>query len=334
MWRLGCLASILVVAVATTATLGVLLAAIATGVIAQPPPVHAGAILAVVVGLVLIVGVGRAVRGLASPVEDLVEAAGRIEQGDYGVRVPERGARDLRAFARAFNDMTARLETTDAQRRTFIADVTHELRTPLTVIRGQAEGILDGLYGADAEHLEPILEQTRLLEHLVEDLRTLALVEAGNLSLARERVDLPALVEETALAFSSAAQAAGIVLQVEATDAIPAVEADPARIRGVLANLLTNALRHTPAGGSITVHVGRREGAAVIEVSDTGQGIPEELLPHVFERFAKGPGSAGSGLGLTIARDLVLAHGGTIEAISRPGEGTTIRFTLPLGGAP
>jgi len=235
----------------------------------------------------------------------------------------------MRRMARAFRAMSRRLEAAEARRRSFLAEVTHELRTPLTIIRGQAEGIADGVYPADQEHLAPILEATRTLELLTEDLRTLALSEAGALRLEPEPVDLAVLVNDVLASFRPAAEAAGVTISAEVPADLP-VEADPARVRGVLQNLLSNALRHTPAGGSITVAAGREGGSAEVSVRDTGEGIAPELLPRVFDRFVKAPGSPGSGLGLAIARDVVEAHGGAIRAESRPGAGTTIRFSLPL----
>jgi two-component system sensor histidine kinase BaeS len=231
--------------------------------------------------------------------------------------------------ARAFNAMTATLHENERRRRSFLADVTHELRTPLAVIRGQAEAIADGVYPGDAEHLAPIIEAARALEVLTEDLRTLALSEAGALALAREHVDLAGLAEDAVAAFQARAEAAGVTLTAEADPDVPAADVDPVRIRGVLGNLLANALRHTPAGGTVQVVVGRAGDRIELRVSDTGEGIPADLLPRVLDRFVKGPGSAGSGLGLAIARDVVTAHGGTIDIESRPGAGTIVKLALP-----
>jgi len=317
------------------------LVAIALGVDAASDPARALAIGLLLVGLLLVIGIGRRARRLFGPVGALVEAAGRIEEGDYSARVPERGPREVRSLARAFNAMSARLEATDRQRRSFLADVTHELRTPLSVIRGQIEAIQEGVYPADEEHLAPILDATRALEQLVEDVRTLALAESGSLTLAREPVDLSVLTSESVAAFRAAADTARVTLQADVPADLPSVDADPVRLRGVLGNLLANAVRHTPSGGAITVGVHlvadlAERPASVVEVAvhDTGRGIPADLLPRVFERFAKAWDSPGSGLGLAIARDVVAAHGGTIVAESEPGRGTTIRFTLPVQPPP
>jgi signal transduction histidine kinase len=285
----------------------------------------------IVLVLFLVLLAGRRVRRLAAPVEDLVEAAGRIRSGDYSVRVREDGAPELRSVAQAFNAMTAQLEASEKQRRSFLADVTHELRTPLSVIRGQAEGIADGLYPADAAHLAPIVEATQTLARLVDDLRTLALAETGHLQLQREPVDMATLINDTLAAFESQAQAKGVSLAADIPGELPTVSADAVRIRGVIANLLANAIAHTPAGGSVRVSAARADGGVSVSVTDTGEGIPADLLPRIFDRFVKTPGSSGSGLGLAIARDLVTAHGGTITAESNVGSGTRVRFTLPAG---
>ncbi len=273
------------------------------------------------------------IRRIAVPLGDLVEAAGRVAQGDYGVRVEERGTREVRTLARAFNSMAARLKASDEQRRNLLADVTHELRTPLTVVQGNLEGMVDGIYPLDREHLEPVLDETRVLSRLIEDLRTLALADSGALKLQREPVDLGTLVAETAAFFRPQAERAGVELRVEAGANLPAADADPARLREIMDNLISNALRYTPRGGKVRVASTSADGArpeVAITVSDTGAGIKPEELPHIFDRFFKSRDSRGTGLGLAIAKDLVEAHGGTITASSRPGEGTSIRFTLPL----
>jgi signal transduction histidine kinase len=283
----------------------------------------------VVLVIVLILIAGRRVRRIAAPVENLVEAAGRIRSGDYSVRVREDGAPELRSVAQAFNAMTAQLEASEKQRRSFLADVTHELRTPLSVIRGQAEGIADGLYPADAAHLAPIVEATQTLARLVDDLRTLALAETGHLQLQREPVDMATLINDTIASFESQAKTKGVILAADIPGELPTVSADAVRIRGVIGNLLANAIAHTPAGGSVRVSAVPANGGVTVSVADTGEGIPADLLPRIFDRFVKTPGSSGSGLGLAIARDLVTAHGGTIVAESTVGSGTTVRFTIP-----
>ncbi|HEV3233957.1 MAG TPA: ATP-binding protein [Candidatus Dormibacteraeota bacterium] len=275
-------------------------------------------------------GGGRMVRRLTRPVGDLVDAASQIEAGDLTVRVRERGPREVRSVARAFNEMAEQLEATDTRRRTFLADVTHELRTPLSVIRGRAEGIIDGVYPGDPEHVAPVLEAARTLEGLIEDLRTLALADAGGLTLRREPVDVGLLVNETLALFAGAAEGAGVRVTADLEPDLPLVQADPARIQSVVSNLISNAIRHTPSGGSVDAAVKRSGDLLEVSVRDSGDGIAPELLPDIFERFVKGSSSSGSGLGLAIARDLVVAHGGAIDAASQPGSGTTMRFTLPI----
>ena len=279
--------------------------------------------IAIIVALIALAALGG-VRRISRPMDNLIEAARRIESGDYSAQVPEWGSPDMRSVARAFNSMSARLKSIDEQRRSFLADVTHELRTPLSVIRGQAEAIADGVYPADAAHLAPILDATSGLDRLVEDLRTLVLTDAGNLVLHKEPTDLAALVRDTVESFRAQAEAKGVALSAGVEEGLPVADVDPARIRQVIGNLLSYSLRHTPPSGSITVTV---VAPATITVADTGEGIPPELLPHVFERFAKGPNSTGSGLGLAIAHDIVTAHGGTLSMSSSDG-GTTVHAIL------
>jgi signal transduction histidine kinase len=311
-------------------TIGVVLAGTAVGVIEAPHGVRFLAIVALVVFAFVILRSGRRFQRMAVNLGEIVEAAGRIEKGEYGVQVAERGPRELRSLARAFNAMSTRLATADRNRRAFVADLTHELRTPLAIIRGQAEAIGDGVYPGDQAHVTPILDAAASLETLVDALATMTLADVGSLTLKREAVDVPVLVTSSLAAFQSTADAAGVRLVANLEPDVPAVDADPARIRGVLGNLLSNAIRYTPSGGTVTARATRSGESVVFGVRDTGQGIPDELRPRIFDRFVKGPGSPGSGLGLAIAKDVVTAHGGTIEAISDAGKGTEIRFTLPV----
>jgi two-component system sensor histidine kinase BaeS len=284
-----------------------------------------------IVAIVVVIALGlRLVRRTAAPVSDLIEAAARVEAGDYAARVPERGPREVRGLARGFNAMSERLEATDEARRRLLADVSHELRTPITVMQGTLEGMLDGLYPVDEAHLAPVLEETRVLARLVEDLRTLSLSEAGSLRLHREPTDLAILLRDVAAGHQAAADAAGVTISVDGIDGLPMTEVDPARIRQVAGNLIANALRFTPAGGRISVTSRRTDEGVLIAVQDTGSGMEPEALEHAFDRFYRSPGSPGSGLGLPIARNLVEAHGGRIEIESAPGRGTEVRFTLPL----
>ena len=287
---------------------------------------HPIVLFPILVIILIAVAVGGGVRRMTRPMSNLIDAARRIESGDYSAQVPEWGSSDIRSVARAFNSMSARLKTIDEQRRNFMAEVTHELRTPLSVIRGQAEAIADGVYPADEAHLAPILDATHTLDRLVEDLKTLVDTDAGNLVLHREPTDLGALVRDTVESFRPQAESVGVTLTTEIAENLPLKDVDPSRMRQVVGNLLSNAIRHTPSGGSVKVAVD----ASSFTVADTGEGIPPELQPHVFERFAKGPNSTGSGLGLAIARDIISAHSGRIE-VSSSASGTTLTVTLPAG---
>jgi two-component system sensor histidine kinase BaeS len=286
----------------------------------------------IVVGGLVVLIMGTAATGgmrrMTRPMDNLIDAARRIEAGDYSAQVREWGPPELRSVARAFNSMSARLKTIDEQRRGFLADVTHELRTPLSVIRGQAEGIADGVYPGDAAHIAPILDATQALDRLVEDLRTLALTDAGNLALKKEPTDLGALARDTEESFQPEATTSGVKLTTEVADNLPSVDVDPARLRQVISNLLSNAIDHTPTGGSVKVSVSSATGQVTVTVADTGEGIPPELLPHVFERFAKGPNSKGSGLGLAIAHAIVSAHGGQLQVSNGVESGTVMRVIL------
>ena len=278
-------------------------------------------LVVLIVGLIALVAAGRFTRRVGRPLTELVEAAKRIESSDYSVRVAEheRGRGELQGLTRAFNSMAARLEAEDATRRRLLADVSHELRTPLAVIQGNLEALLDGVYPPDEAHIGPILEETRVLERLIDDLRTLSLAESGALPLHRETVDPTVLLEDVAAAQRARADAEKVDLRVDAAAALPSIEVDPVRMHQVVSNLVDNAIRVMPAGGTITLRARPSDGSLVIEVADDGPGIPADLLPHVFERFTRSTESRGSGLGLAIARAIVTAHGGTITAESRTG---------------
>jgi len=289
---------------------------------------------------VLALGLGLFLtRRALGPLSELEAATGKISAGDLAVRVPVHAHDEVGALASRFNTMASALQEQESLRQRMMNDIAHELRTPLTIMQGQLEALQDGVFPLDAANLEPVHEQTLLLNRLVGDLRDLALAEAGQIRLAMASVDISAVSRRVASRFLTQAQSQGIALQVHAGDA-PPVRGDAQRLEQVLGNLLSNALRHTPQGGSITIEVTSPPGALRIAVHDTGEGIPAEDLPHVFERFYRGDrsrqrGSGQSGLGLAIARELVRAHGGEISAHSFPGQGTTITIELPAeqGGA-
>jgi len=287
-----------------------------------------GGLLVVALAVFLIVRAGRRV---AAPVGEVMEAADRLADGDYAVRVRERGSRDVRRLGHAFNEMAERLGTNEERRRQLLADVAHELRTPLSVIQANLEALLDGLYPLDDAHLRPVLEETKVMSRLLNDLQTLSTAEAGALVLHREPVAPRALLDAAAQSFAAQAEDAGVRLVIRAEDGFRTIDVDPLRIGEVLGNLVANALRHTPSGGEVILAASQRDDGVEFEVRDTGSGIDPERLPHVFDRFTKTPESSGAGLGLAIARSLVEAHGGTIRADSDPS-GTAISFVLPADG--
>jgi two-component system OmpR family sensor kinase len=282
-------------------------------------------------------------RSLTAPLSRLVEGARAVGAGDFHHRVEVTGSDEVVEVARAFNEMTGQLERAEITRRNLVADAAHELRTPLSVLQGSLRAILDDVYTLDKSEIARLYDQTRLLGHLVDDLRELAQAEAGQLQLNLAPTDLAKLVQDTAATFGPVAEAAEITLSVELPDKLLPVQADAARMGQVLHNLLGNALRHTPAGGTITLCAGSEENpkneAAYcwLAVQDTGEGISAEDLPHVFDRFyradrARSRATGGVGLGLAIVRAIVEAHGGQISAASEgvPGQGSTFTVRLPL----
>jgi two-component system sensor histidine kinase BaeS len=281
--------------------------------------------LLIVAAIVLL---GRTFRGVASPVGDLIEAAGRVEAGSYDARVPERGPREVRSLAHAFNAMVARLGANESQRRQLLADVTHELRTPLTVMQGNIEALIDGVRPLDRAHMTTLLDETKVLARLVDDLRTLSQAESGALALDREPVDVAAIARDVVTAFADQAHRGQVTLGSSASGATVA-NADALRVREVIVNLVTNALRYTPPDGSIAIEVRGTESRVEVTVRDTGSGIAPDAVGGIFDRFSRSTDSPGAGLGLAIAKGLVEAHGGTIAAHSTPGQGTRIVFTLP-----
>jgi signal transduction histidine kinase len=306
-----------------------------------PPP-----LLAAGAGILVIGGVATALayRRISRPVGDLLGAAEQVAAGDYDVHLLPEGPRDLRVLTSTFNSMAARLADTDEQRRRFLADVTHELRTPLAVLQSGIEAQIDGIHPRDERHLASLLEETERLGRLVGDLHTLALADAGQIVLHRERVSPAALVEDAVAGHSAVAHRAGVTLTTAIDPALTGagvgvgvgveLDVDPARIRQVLDNLLSNAVRHTPEGGAVRVTAepdGGPPPGVRIAVSDAGPGFAPDAVDQAFDRFTRSVDSTGSGLGLSIARDLVEAHGGTIQARNEPAGGATVTFTLPTG---
>jgi two-component system, OmpR family, sensor histidine kinase BaeS len=329
---IGCFIVALVLFIATITATATWVAAALLGVIA--PGAAPSAATAVAVVVVLVIAVVLAARAFAStirPLAALGEAAERLADGEPDVRVTPRGPGPVRGLAASFNAMAERLDRSQADRRALLADVTHELRTPLTVVAGGIEAMLDGIHPMDEDHLSPLLAETSVMDRLLEDLRTLSLAEAGALPLYREPVDLRALAEEVVAAHQPRASSDGLTLSV-AGDGPVVTSVDPVRVREILGNLVSNALRHTPAGGAVTIDVGTDGGEALLVVRDTGEGIPAADLPRVFDRFHRRADSGGSGLGLAIVRDLAAAHGGSVsvESDGVPGRGSVFRVRLPV----
>lgn len=277
-------------------------------------------------------------RWLTAPLRRLSQAAAAIAAGDLSQQVTVNGAAEIVELGQAFNRMASSLREAETLRRNLMADVAHELRTPLTVIQGNLQAMLDGVYPLDQAQIATLYDETRLLTRLVEDLRELALAEAGQLRLERKPVDLVALARAAINSFAPAAEASHITLELMLPPALDGVSlhvtGDPDRLAQVVRNLLSNALQHTPSGGRVSVRLEPAEKQVRLIVSDTGSGIAPEDLPHIFDRFYRGDKSrsrrgGGAGLGLAIARQLVLAHGGTITVHSQPGQGATFTVTLP-----
>ncbi|MBV6402351.1 MAG: Signal transduction histidine-protein kinase BaeS [Anaerolineales bacterium] len=286
--------------------------------------------------LILITTVFFAVRNLrrmSLPLDELLEASSRVADGDFAVRVEERGPFEVRALLREFNSMAEKLELNDKQRRNMLADISHELRSPITIMQGNLEGMIDGVYSADADRLKSLYDETQILSRLVDDLRTLALAESGSLQLKREPTDLGLLIREVVSAFESRTKEKNIRVALQ-LDNVDAIEIDPLRIREVLTNIVANAVRYTPSGGEIKVGVTEpvvpEIRGVTVSVQDSGEGIQADDLSRIFDRFYKSSDSGGMGLGLSIAKYLVEAHGGKIWAESETGQGTRISFTLPI----
>jgi two-component system sensor histidine kinase BaeS len=287
-------------------------------------------------GAVALVIAGVLAWSLVRPLRRLTAAAEGIAHGDLSQRVPVTSGDEVGELAATFNLMAGELERAEQLRRNMTADVAHELRTPLSVIRGRLEGVLDGVYPATPQHLQPILESTELLTYLVEDLRLLAQAEAGQLALEKRSLDIGDLLQDAQVNYEPYATDQGVALVLDPPPKLPGVLADWHRINQVLGNLVTNALRHTPRGGRVTLSARAVEGMVKVTVVDTGVGILPEDLPYVFDRFWRGEKSrsrvgGGTGLGLAIAKQLVELHGGSIGVASAPGGGSEFWFTLSAG---
>ena len=273
-------------------------------------------------------------RRISAPVKTLTLAARRLGQGDLSQRVRSRDKGEMGELAQAFNSMAGDLERTEQLRRNMVADAAHELRTPLSNIRGYLEAIHDGIKKPDTDTINTLDQEAALLSRLVDDLQELSLAEAGELKLVCQSEDIAALISQTVASMQAQAAIKGVSVSDDLPDKLPPVNIDYNRISQVLRNLLENAVTHTATGGAVTVIARQQDNYLEVAVTDTGEGIPAEDLPDIFERFyrvdkSRARATGGSGLGLTIARRLVEAHGGTIEALSEPGKGSRFSFTLP-----
>ncbi len=270
---------------------------------------------------------------ILSPLRVLSRATDRIAQGDLPDRIRIKSRDELGQLGSSFDHMVDSLRRSETLRQTMTADIAHELRTPVTIIQGTLEAILDGIYDPSNETIAPIYEETLHLGSLIDDLRDLALAEAGELRLAREQTDVVELVRQVTETAGSSVEESPTV-HVEFAGEFPELSLDPKRFRQVLANLLSNALIYTPVDGEIRVNVRRVEESVELSVSDTGPGISDEDLPHLFERFYRGDPArgrtGGSGLGLAIVRQWVEAHGGTIRAENRPDGGARFVLQIPI----
>ena len=269
-------------------------------------------------------------RQLTAPLRSLTAATHSLARGGE-VQVDIHSRDEIGELAQEFNQMARLLAEQKTLRRNLLADITHELRTPLTILRSDLEAMLDGVSEPTPEALASLQEETLLLSRLVDDLRALAQAEAGQLVLERQPTDMADLLRAVVSSFDLQAQSQGQALAVDIQADLPLVDADPQRIRQVVANLVSNALRHASSAGQVLVSARREDGVVRICVHDDGPGIASQDLPHVFDRFWRGHQSraGGSGLGLAIARQLVRAHGGRIWVESTPGQGATFCFTLP-----
>jgi two-component system sensor histidine kinase BaeS len=289
--------------------------------------------------LVLTVGVtALAATRLTRPIHAITSAARRMGDGERSARVETTARGEIGELATAFNRMSEQIETAERQRRTMVSDVAHELRTPLVNIRGWLEAAQDGMANLEPALVASLVEETLLLQHIIDDLQDLALADAGKLRMHPEQVSVRSILTQVASAHQGPATAAGVTLRVT-IDGDPDLSADPTRLRQALGNLVSNALRHTQAGGLVTLFARRGSGDEVlIDVADTGSGIDAESLPHIFDRFwradrSRSRTSGGSGLGLAITHHLVAAHGGRIDVRSTPGTGTTFTIHLPANPA-
>jgi len=291
-----------------------------------------GACVAIAIALLLTFFLSRRISG---PIRALAVTARKLGQGDFSQRVQVKDKSEVGELAQTFDSMASDLEKAEQLRRNMVADVAHELRTPLSNIRGYLEAIRERVVKPDAATIRSLEEEATLLSRLVDDLQELSLAEAGKLELICQAEDIVELINPIVAAMQAQAAAKGVSLPIDLPKKLPPVNIDSQRISQVLRNLLENAVAHTDKGGSITVTAAQQGDWVEVSVADTGEGIPPDDLPNIFERFyrvdkSRARTTGGSGLGLTIANRLVEAHGGKIEAQSELGKGSRFSFTVPI----
>ncbi|MBN2240000.1 MAG: HAMP domain-containing protein [Dehalococcoidales bacterium] len=295
-----------------------------------------GGLIAIALSLILSYFLSRRV---LSPVKALTTAANRLGKGDFSQRVEVKENSELGELANTFNSMADNLERAEELRKNMVADIAHELRTPLSNIKGYLEATLDGIIEPDEATIRKLDEEATLLTRLVSDLQELSMAEAGELKLQRDTVDVKKIIDSSINLMQAKAGEKNIILSSNLPDYLPPVYVDVHRISQVLRNLISNAVTATPSGGSVTVSAESHDTLLKISVSDTGEGIAKKDLDRIFERFyrvdkSRARATGGTGLGLTIARRLVEAHGGRISAESKPGEGSRFSFTIPYINEP
>ena len=272
-------------------------------------------------------------RRLVAPLQALIGAAQRQRDGSMTEPIRVKGRDEIARLTAVFNDMAARRRELEELRKAMVSDIAHEMRTPVTNIRGWLEAVEDGVALPDRQLMSSLLEEAVLLQRVIDDLHDLAAADAGELALHPEHVGIGDVIAQTALANLARAETAGVRISTALPDDV-IVYADPVRLRQAVGNLVTNAVRHTPPGGTVTITGRAEDAAAVIEVNDTGPGIAAADLPRVFERFWRGDKSrnrhtGGSGLGLAIVRKLAEAHGGTVSVRSVEGYGASFSIRIP-----
>jgi len=290
-----------------------------------------GALIGAVIALFLGIFLSRTI---TRPIRELTKATHAVSQGDLSQQVPVRTKDELGELAKAFNKMSAELSRSVSTRKQMTADIAHELRTPLSLILGHAEAVHDGVLPPTKENFEIIREEATRLEHLVEDLRTLSLADAGELSVSLQTVEPGRLIQEVASLYQYQTQRKNISIETDIQSPLADVEVDPGRITQVLTNIMDNAMRHTPEGGRIILRAQQTSSYVQLSIQDSGPGISDGDVNRIFERFYRADSSrqrdaGGSGLGLAIAKSIVQAHSGQVSAESEPGQGLKITISLP-----